>query len=111
MDKYVKKTLDGKTKVFVNGNLFNIYFKEAGILLEETGVLSDIEGSTVKIPKDWMKNMEKLGAKNRFVLHTSDGDFVFQIKEIVGMGKKRDLLMALIYEKYLKSPIPEEGWD
>ena len=29
----------------------------------------------------------------------------------MGMGKKRDVLTSLIYEKYIKSEIPEEGWD
>lgn len=105
MDKYIQKTLEGKSQVFVNGNnFFNIHFKEAGLLLKNNG-------NEVKIPKDWMKSVEKLGVKNRFVLHTTDGDFVFQIKDLMGSGKKRDLLMSLIYEEYLKSPIPESGWD
>lgn len=96
--------MNGEAKVFLGKGLYNIHFKEAGILLKN-------DHGNIKIPKDWMESVQKLGAKNRFVLNTTDGAFVFQIKDIMGMVKKRDTLANLIYEKYIRSEIPEEGWD
>ena len=57
-DKYLLKVIKGEAKVFLDKGLYNIHFKEAGILLKN-------EQIELKIPKNWMESVQKLGAKNR----------------------------------------------
>ncbi len=106
-NKYLEKLMNGEEKVLFNKDWYYIHFKEAGVLLK-----GDLNGKVIKIPKDWMQSVAGYKkARNKFILRTTDGNFDFLVYGLRNLSKRRDMITGLIYEKYLKSEIPEEGWD